>query len=75
MKEFTSSERRTLRLGIIGLAVYLAAFFGLKWFKSAEAVRADYARLQRTATGIQAEVERYQEIGRASCRERVSLNV
>lgn len=59
MKQLTPSEHRTLRLGAIALAVYLTAFFGLKWLKSAEAVRNDYARLQRNAASLRSEVERY----------------
>lgn len=60
MKNLTPSEQRTLRLGAIGLAVYLVAFFGLKWFKAADAVRRDYTRLQQTASSLRAEVDRYQ---------------
>jgi hypothetical protein len=60
MKTLTDSERRTLRLGAIALGIYLVAFFGLKWFRAAETVRKDYARLRGTAATLRAEAERYQ---------------
>ncbi len=60
MKSLSSSERRTLRLGSIALALYLVAFFGVKWARAANAIRTDHLQLSRTATSLKAEVERYQ---------------
>lgn len=60
MKSLSSSERRTLRLGSIALAVYLVAFFGVKWVRAANALRDDHLQLSRTAASLKAEVERYE---------------
>jgi hypothetical protein len=60
MKSLTPSERRTLRLGSIALAIYLVAFFGVKWLRAANAIRDEHRQLSRTATSLKAEVERYQ---------------
>jgi hypothetical protein len=60
MKSLTPSERRTLRLGSIGLSLYLLAFVGLKWFQAVDSVRRDHARLRERATALRSDVDRYQ---------------
>jgi hypothetical protein len=60
MKNLNSSERRTVRIGGIGIAIYLALFFGLKAFSGVGALRADYARLVRSAHSLRQEIEPYQ---------------
>ncbi len=44
-RPLTDRERRTLRFGGIGLAVYLVLFFGIKTWRFAEGRKADYRRL------------------------------
>lgn len=49
MRPLNDRERRTLRYGGIGIAVYLVLFFGLQAWKFAERRRKDYQRLLREA--------------------------
>ena len=59
MKNLTPSEQRTLRLGGLGLALYLTLFFGLKLVGGLGAVRADYVKLVRSAHTLRQEIEPY----------------
>lgn len=59
MKELTPSERRTVRIGSIGLGLYLVLFVGLKWFQAAESLRKEHAALRLKAAALRADVERY----------------
>ena len=60
MRTLSPSEQRTVRLGGIGIAVYLALFFGIKGFGGLGAVRADYERQVRAAHALRAEVQAYE---------------
>ncbi len=59
MKNLTPSEQRTVRIGGIGIALYLAVFFGTKLFGGVVAVRADYARMRDSARSLRQEIEPY----------------
>jgi len=48
-RPLTDRERRTLRFGGIGIAVYLVLFFGLQIWSYAQRRRTDYQRLLREA--------------------------
>ena len=61
MRTLTDRERRTLRFGGIGIAVYLVLFFGLQAWKFAERRRADYRRLQLEATTLNDKLAGYDE--------------
>lgn len=49
MRSLTPSERRTVRLGAIGLGIYLAVFFGFQSWKSLNRQRTEYDRLHSEA--------------------------
>lgn len=49
MRPLTDRERRTLRLGGLGLLVYLLIFFGLQAWKQGERRRSQYDTLRREA--------------------------
>jgi hypothetical protein len=57
----TSKEKRTVRLAMSGIAVYLALFFGFKAWKFGAAKRAEYRQLYVEAQGLKAEVKRYDD--------------
>lgn len=57
MKTLTPSERRTVRIGGIGVVIYLVLFFGLKGSQSLAAHRAAYERQVRAAHLLRSEVE------------------
>lgn len=59
MKNLTPSEQRTVRIGGLGLAIYLLVFFGFKLFGGVGAMKADYARLVRSAHALRHEIEPY----------------
>lgn len=60
MKALNEREQRTVRLGGIGLAVYLLLFFGVKALHGLGALRADYDRQVRVAHTLKAEVHTYE---------------
>ncbi|KAB2664314.1 MAG: hypothetical protein DVB31_09980 [Verrucomicrobia bacterium] len=60
MQTLTPREQRTVRLAAIGIAVYLALFFGFKGFAGLGAMRADHERLVRAANALRSEVQTYQ---------------
>ena len=60
MKPLTEREQRTVRLGGIGLAVYLLLFFGFKAAHGLGALRVDYDRQLRTAHNLKSEVRTYE---------------
>jgi hypothetical protein len=59
MRTLTQSEKRTLRLAGVGIAIYLAAFGGIKVWKFFEKKRADYRQLVTEAQNLRREVQRY----------------
>jgi hypothetical protein len=60
MKPLTDSERRTLRLAGIGLAVYLPLFLGMKVIQWGGRLRADYDALSTTARTLRVQVQPYE---------------
>lgn len=61
MRPLTDRERRTLRLGGIGIAVYLVLFFGFQAWNRVERRRRDYRNLQREAAALEARLAVYDE--------------
>jgi len=61
MRQLTDREKRTLRFGGIGIAVYLLVFGGMQVFKSLEKKRADYKQLTAEANGLKSEIQFYQD--------------
>jgi hypothetical protein len=45
MPNITEKDKRTIRIAVIGIAIYLAFFFGVRGWKKLEAQRTDYKRL------------------------------
>jgi hypothetical protein len=58
MRDLTASEKRTIRLGAIGLAAYLVLFFGVNVWRYGERQQADYERLSRRVATLHAQLER-----------------
>ncbi len=58
MRKLTPRERRTIRLGAAGLAVYLVLFYGGRGWKLLEAKREEYSRLSLEAEKLKLEVLR-----------------
>jgi len=61
MRPLNDRERRTLRLGAIGLAVYLVVFFGLKIWNAAEKRRTDYRTLLTEAAAWENKLALYDD--------------
>jgi hypothetical protein len=59
-RPLTPREKRTLRLGFGGLAVYLVLFYGTKGWSWLEARRAEYAAVGLSAEQVQLEILREQ---------------
>ena len=64
MRPLTDRERRTLRLGGIGIAAYLALFFGFQLWNRAEQHRRQYRTLQTEAAALQSRLGVYDEKAR-----------
>ena len=60
MNTLTEREKKTVRLGGIGLAAYLVLFFGFKGAHGLGAIRADYDKQVRTAYELRQEVQTYE---------------
>ena len=60
MPDLTARERRLLRFAVIGIAVYLAFFGGLKLWKRLEARRAQYEQMITDANRIGHQVRPYE---------------
>src|SRR5208282_5251022 len=60
-RPLTAHEKRTIRLGAIVLAVYLALFFGSSAFKFFQTRRADYHARVLEARAMRHEIESYQD--------------
>lgn len=61
MRTLTSREKRTIRIGGIGIAIYLGLFGGFKAWRFAESKRAAYDRLVKEATDLRNTVLPYQQ--------------
>jgi len=64
MRPLNDRERRTLRLGGAGIAIYLVVFFGLKAWTFASRQRAEYRRLQTEAASWNDKLTVYEEKAR-----------
>jgi hypothetical protein len=60
MRTLSQREQRTVRIAAIGIAIYLALFFGARGWKSLEKWRADYGRLVKEAQGLKQEIKPYE---------------
>lgn len=61
MRPLSDRERRTLRLGGIGVAIYLVLFFGWLAFKHGERRRTEYHRLVREAAALNDKLALYDD--------------
>jgi len=61
MRALTDHEKRTVRLGMIGLAAYLVLFGGLQAVKFGERKRAEYRHLVQEAENLRRRVQIYDE--------------
>ena len=60
MRALTSRERRTVRLGLAAMVVYLAFFGGLQGWKSFSKKRTDYQQLVRQAQNLRRDIQPYE---------------
>src|SRR6185436_3480696 len=60
MRTLTDREKRTVRFGVIALAVYLALFLGFRIFKALEARRSGYQQLVTEAQRLRRELQPYE---------------
>jgi hypothetical protein len=60
-RALTDREKRTIRLGAAGVAVYLALFFGWSGWRLVETRRADYRARVLEARAMRREIESYQD--------------
>jgi len=60
MPGLTQRDKRTLRLASIGIAIYLALFFGWRGWKQLEAKRAEYQQLLAEAQRLKRELQPYE---------------
>ena len=58
MRALTPSEKRTIRLGALAIAIYLVLFFGVKIWRYGERQRADYQLLVRQVETLHHQVDR-----------------
>ncbi len=63
MRPLTEHEKKTVRIGGIGIAVYLVLFGGYQMWRFAETRRSDYQKLVREATNLKQQVEAYKTKG------------
>jgi hypothetical protein len=61
MKPLTVRDKRTIRLGAMAAAVYLALFFGWKGWGFFQTRRADYEARLAEARAVRQEIESYQD--------------
>jgi hypothetical protein len=61
MRPLTPREKRTIRIGGIGLALYLLVFGGMNIVHSLEKRRADYQRLLTEAQNLKRETQLYED--------------
>jgi hypothetical protein len=61
MRPLTERERRTLRLGGLGIAGYLVLFFGFQTWRFAETRRREYQALQTEAAALQSRLTLYDD--------------
>jgi hypothetical protein len=76
MRALTTQEQRTIRLGAIAIAGYLAIFGGLRIRSLLQRQAADYQKLMTEAQGLRTEIQRYEAKAAAakSLMERFNLD-
>jgi hypothetical protein len=60
MRTLTDHEKRTLRLGAVGVAIYLVLFFGWRGWRHLELGRSEYQQLWADAQKLQRELRPYE---------------
>ena len=60
MRPITEREKRTIRLAVAGLAIYLALFFGLRAWKKLETQRSEYQRMVTEARRLKRDLLPYE---------------
>jgi hypothetical protein len=60
MPALTEREKRTVRLGVVAVVVYLACFYGLRGWRALEEYRTDYQTLVRQAGDLKIELQRHE---------------
>ena len=61
MRPLTDREKRTVRIGGIGLAIYLALFCGMQVWKFFERRRSDYRQLLAEAQQLRRDIQPYED--------------
>ena len=61
MRPLTEREKKTLRLGGIGIGIYLVVFGGMQALKFFDQKRVEYKRLLTEAQGLKREIQLYQD--------------
>lgn len=61
MRAMTVHEKRTVRLAVGGICIYLVLFFGFVGFKKLEARRTEYNQLQAQAERLKFEIAPYED--------------
>lgn len=56
----TAREKRTVRIAAVGIAIYLALFYGGRGWKYVESRRSDYRRLVEEAQRLKKELQPYE---------------
>jgi len=60
MRTVTEREKRTIRIAVIAITVYLILFCGLRLWQRLEARRAEYQKLVKDAQRLKQDVQRYE---------------
>src|SRR5436190_10666290 len=60
MANLTDREKRSVRLAAVGIAIYLALFFGARGWKSLEAKRSEYQQLSVDAQRLKRDLQPYE---------------
>jgi len=60
MRALTDHEKRTLRLGMAIIGIYLLLFYGMRGWRALESRRADYQKLVQTAGHLRLELQTYE---------------
>src|SRR5262249_28263796 len=60
MRQLSDHEKRTIRIAVIGLAIYLGVFFGVRGWRGLEGRRSEYQRLVQEAERLKQELRPYE---------------
>jgi len=61
MRTLTDHEKRTIRIGFVGIAIYLALFWGIRGWKYFDARRSEYTQLVENARNLERELRPYED--------------